>query len=62
MKDEMELAYPYLFDIKYNDTLPDNLYKYFFTNSTGKGNFIVSKEYIEKKPIRGNLLNDIHVI
>ena len=62
MKDEMELAYPYLFYIKYNDTLPDNLYKYFFTSSTGKGNFIVSKEYIEKKPIRGEFLNDIHVI
>ena len=44
MKEEMKNAYPYLFDKNFNDITPDNIYKYYFINKSGKGNFIINKE------------------
>jgi len=44
IKEEMKNAYPYLFDKNFNDTTPDNIYKYYFINKSGRGNFIINKE------------------
>ncbi|NIA22967.1 MAG: hypothetical protein GWP03_02215, partial [Proteobacteria bacterium] len=55
IKEEMKNAYPYLFDKNFNDITPDNIYKYYFINKSGKGDFIINSGKSDKT-INSNII------